>query len=330
MQDNLQKYKIAIVTQVHIQPSDEWIKSLASVGKNHTVIITDDSNGKVKLPAEFNVYDYARQKEELGEELDKEFEQFRHSSGSGNFGRWLAYKQGFDIIMVIDSDCIVPPDFVAKHLEALMSNSYGWENTLQNTNWFARGFPYHERMRKTILNVGLWENELDVNGRDRLKREHPPLSAGVVKQDIAHGMVPLCGMNFAMWSYALPAFLFLAGFTDGTERFGRHDDIWGGYIFQKIMQKNHDMITFGNPIVFHDTIVDAQEDADTEQALIKWEEDFYNIVDMAFEEIYEGSYDGLFKEFATKIEKYWDNESVIFRHMLPGIRFWVKAFELKK
>lgn len=332
MQDeNQKKYSIAIVSQVHIQPTEEWIQSLQSVGRDHTVIITDDSDGKVKLPGEFDVYDYARQKEELGDDLYKEWGQFQHSSGSGNFGRWVAYRKGFDIIMVIDSDCVVPPDFVAKHLESLMANSYGWENTIKNTNWFARGFPYHERMRKTILNIGLWENELDVNGRDRVKRvEHPPKSPGVDKQEIAHGMIPLCGMNFAMWSYALPAFLFLAGYTDGTERFGRHDDIWGGYIFQKLMQKNHDMIKFGNPIVFHDTVVVPEEDAATEESLIKWEETFYGIVDMACEEIYADTYPNMFELFVDNFEELAGGKSNVFKPLIPGMKLWVKMFSQKQ
>ena len=322
----MEEYKIAIVVPVHIQPSEEWEQSLQSVAKNHTVIIVDDSDGKVSLPSEWDIYDYARQREALGE-LYEDFEPFHKSSACRNFGHWIAYKKGFDIIIGLDSDCIVPPDFVAKHLEALMNNSYGWENPIKQTSWFPRGFPYHERMRKTILNIGLWDNELDINGRDRVKRGIPTGILQVNDQEIAHGFIPLCGMNFAMWAYALPAFLFLPNFDDGTERFRRYDDIWGGYIFQKLIQKNHEMITFGNPIVKHDTIIDAEADAKLEEAGIKWEETFYQCMDLMCDNVDAQAYDHMFKRFT-------DNNDIIkstpFKHLVPAFKLWVKLFEAKK
>lgn len=319
----MENYKIAICVPVHIQPTDEWIQSLQSVAKEYTVIIVDDSDGKVKLPSEWDIYDYARQKEELGE-LYSEFEQFHKSSACRNFGHWISYKNGFDITIGLDSDCVVPPDFIAKHLEALMSVSYGWENPIKNTNWFPRGYPYHERSRRTVINMGLWENELDINGIDRVHNGIPPKSPMVDKQEIAHSMIPLCGMNFAMWTYAVPAFLFLPNFDDGALKFRRYDDIWGGYIFQKLMQKNQDMITFGNPVVFHDTIVDAEADAELEDAGIKWEESLYNWVDMACDTIEPRPYDIMFKEFTKNAVIF---RGTTFEKLLSGFEFWVKLFE---
>lgn len=321
------EYKIAIIIPCHIALTNEFTKSLLSVSEKYTVIIVDDSNGKVEYPSNWVVYDYQRQQEELGDELYEQFKVFHKSSACRNFGHWIAYKQGFDIIIGLDSDCVVPPDFISKHLEALMSNSYGWENPIKNTNWFPRGFPYHERMRKTILNIGLWENELDVNGIDRVRGGQPPKSPMNEKQEIAHGMIPLCGMNFAMWAYAVPAFLFLPNFDDGDEKFRRYDDIWGGYIFQKLMQLNKDMITFGNPVVFHDTIVEPQADADLETAGINWEETFYHCIDAMCSDIDSAAYPTMFRQFA--------NASLIlkdtpFKTLITSLNMWVKMFEEKK
>lgn len=324
MEKTDEKYKIAIVVPVHIQPSKEWVQSLQSVTKNYSVIIVDDSNGKVELPKEWDIYDYSRQQELLGDELYKEFEQFHKSSACRNFGHWVSYIKGYDITIGLDSDCIVPPDFISKHLEALMSNSYAWENPIKNTNWFPRGYPYHERNCRTILNIGLWENELDINGIDRVHNGVPPKSPMIDKQEIAHGIVPLCGMNFAIWTYAVPAFLFLPNFDDGTEKFRRYDDIWGGYIFQKLMQKNKEMITFGNPIVFHDTIIDAEADAELEDAGIKWEEKLYEMVDIITSNIDAMNYSKMFKEFSVNACIF---KGTPFEKLLSGIEFWVKVFE---
>ena len=281
----------------------------------------------VDLPSEWDIYGYEAQREALGDELYETFEQFHHSSACRNFGHWIAYMGGFDIIIGLDSDCIVPPDFVSKHLEALMSNSYGWENPIKYTNWFPRGFPYHERMRRTILNIGLWEHELDVNGIDRVRGGKPPRNPMNEKQEIAHAMIPLCGMNFAMWTYALPAFLFIPNFDDGSEKFRRYDDIWGGYIFQKLMQKNKDMITFGSPVVYHDTIIDAESDAMLEEAGLKWEETFYNTIDLMCDNVDAKTYDRMFKDFVR-------NEEIIkqtpFKHLVPAFKWWIKLFEDKK
>ncbi len=327
MEENqLKQYKIAICLSAHIPLTSEFIKSLQSVTKEHTVIVAYDSwSNPVEFPNEWDVYDYARQEEEMGLELFEQFKQFHKSSAIKNFAHWIAYKKGFDIIIGLDSDCNVPPDFISKHLECLMTNSYGFENPIKNTSWFPRGYPYHERMRKTIMNIGLWEHELDINGRDRVKRGQPPASPMIDKQEIAHGIIPLCGMNFAMWSYAIPAFLFLPNVDLGNLKIRRYDDIWGGYIFQKLMQKNHDMIAYGYPIVYHDTIIDAQSDADLEEDGIRMEESFYNLVDLICETISPNTYDRMFKEFANS-EIIKDSE---FKEYLSSLQFWVKLFEIK-
>lgn len=322
-------YTIAVVLPAHIPLTKEFTKSLQSVCKKSDaqVIVVDDSDGKVEYPQEWDVYGYQRQREELGEELYAQFETFHKSSACRNFGHWIAYKKSFDITIGLDSDCIVPPDFISKHIEALEKNSYGWENPIKNTNWFPRGFPYHERIRKTILNIGLWENELDVNGIDRVNGGNPPKSPMNDKQEIAHGIIPLCGMNFAIWTYAIPGFLFLPNFDDGSEQFRRYDDIWGGYIFQKLMQNNKDMITFGNPVVFHDTIIDAEADAELETAGIKWEETFYSLMDSMCSDIDGVSYDRMFRVFER-------NSHILkktpFEKLIPSFKFWVNLFEEKK
>lgn len=331
----MNKYKVAIVATVHIQPSDAWIKALeyAHDISGDSVIIIDDSDGVVKLPDTFAVYDYKKQEELLGPDLYKEFLPFQKSSSCKSLGNYIAYIQGFDIIMGIDSDCIIPNDFSMQHIHNLESKSYGWENTISNTEWFPRGFPYSQRNLKTILSLGLWKNELDLYGTDRVK--NPMGKIDDPKNEplrIAQTYVPLSGMNWACWREAIPGLLFLPvfelDFVDGGDlldriwKFQRHDDIWGGYIFQKIMFSLGHRIVYGNPIVYHDTIVVPEEDAKAEEPMIKWEDDFYKEVDSS----------GFFLVKPTYKDRFASLASLGFRHgqfaqLSPTLKFWTKLFE---
>lgn len=266
-------YKVAICAPVHIQVSGEWIQAVDSLGVD--VIIVDDSDGKVRLPAHWNVYDYKRQKEILGDKYEY-WQKFQHSSASKNIGHYVAYCLGYDIIMGIDSDCIPGAKFVSQHIKNLESVSYGWENPLHGTGWYSRGFPFSKRKLKTAFSLGLWSNELDLYGTDRIK--HPELNPKELKfsfQEVAQTYIPLSGMNWATWRENIPDLLFLPNHAD----YRRHDDIWGGYIFQKKMLARNERLVYGLPIVYHDTVVVPEEDAEEEIGMIRDEDAFFASVD---------------------------------------------------
>jgi len=154
--------KVAIVSPVHIQPSSKWVQALVGIQKRGEadVILVDDSNGKLDLPLIFNTYDYALQKEVMGDELYQLFEQFHKSSACKQFGLWRAHQLGYEFVIVIDSDCIVPDDFVERHLEALeMNGNVGWVNPLFGTGFYSRGYPYSKRGTEKWVNMGLWTNQ---------------------------------------------------------------------------------------------------------------------------------------------------------------------------
>lgn len=325
---NPKNLKIAIVAPIHIEPTKNWIDSLKACvnGKsNVSVIIVDDSDGKVELPSEWDVYGYARQEEELGSDFYKRFEKFHKSSACKNFGHWIAWKQGFDVIIGLDSDCNVGPNFIGDHLEALLMRAEGWVNPLKGTGWFSRGFPYIERDRPVVANLGLWENELDIYGKDRVEQGTPPSKPLQVGHEIAHGFIPFSGMNWASWSRAIPAFCFLPNFdfVDGEKReeFRRHDDIWGGYIFQVIMGAIGDRIVYGAPLVFHDTIVDAQADMDQEGPMMEFENRFYASVDLVASKMGVGeTYEDQFKEFVKVALIDWAGGE--FQALAEALSFW--------
>lgn len=277
-QEARRAFKVAIVVACHIQPSQKWIDALNAQSQLATIIIVDDSDGKVTLPDNWDVYGYEKQREEMGDDLYAQFEQFHHSSACKNFGTWLAYHRGFDPIIVIDSDCIVPPDFVGKHIEQLfMRAGEGWSNPLDGTGYFSRGYPYHLRGLQKWAHMGLWTNELDLYGTDRIGKMPPndPASTKTVNTQY----FPLSGMNVSFRREAIPHMLFLPNVEYEGVPICRHDDIWGGYLFQKYCQAHGKGLSYGEPFVYHDTIVIPEEDAAEEVGMIKYEKEFYEQAD---------------------------------------------------
>lgn len=278
--------KIAIVAPCHIQPSKAWVDALreAQVQNGVDVLIVDDSDGKIVFPPEFDVYGYAQQRNCLGEQLYALFEHFHKSSACKQFGLWRAWKLGYDVVIVIDSDCIIPKDFVNFHIFALEASGEGWTNPIHGSGWYSRGFPYAQRDLEKWAHMGLWDKSLDLYGSDRLKNKEEPTSIPFPRANVQPAQFfPLSGMNVAFRREAIPYMLFLPNvLIEDRYCIMRHDDIWGGYIFQKIAQMKNKALSFGLPCVTHDTVVVAAEDAKAEEVMIKYEEKFYAFIDEVF------------------------------------------------
>jgi len=81
--------------------------------------------------------------------------------------------------------------------------------------------------------MGLWDNVIDINGIDKVLAV-PPKTITLKKKHLAAlKSMPICGMNNSFLKEAIPAYFFLPNFKVGNWTVSRHDDIWGGYIFQK-------------------------------------------------------------------------------------------------
>lgn len=283
--------KVSIVAPLHIQPSREWIDALEKESNEtgaDVVIIHDSwSIPLLELPPEWKVFDYEAQQTYLGRDLYDLFKQFHKSSAIKNLGLIYSYRENYDICIVIDSDCIVPEGFMHAHIDSLKIKGEGWINPIAETNLYSRGFPYSKRKQDKWCHMGLWTNELDLYGKDRIgNKDIPKNYTPEHDYNDAAGFFPLSGMNVSFVREALPYMLFLPNFfsPDG-EKFMRHDDIWGGYIFQKIAQMKNKSLSYGLPVVYHDTIVHPEEDAAEEEPMYKYEDEFFNYIDAyGFEE----------------------------------------------
>jgi len=290
--------KTLIIAPVHKQPSKEWVEAL----KGEDVLIIDDSknNGnKVELPFKM-----------IPNTL------FPKDAACKSLGLLKAYKRGYDTAIVLDSDCIIPEGFTKKHLEILKKRGHGWTNPL--IDWFPRGYPYSQRSKKIIANVGLWTNILDINGKDRIEVNSPD-NPGWIGTRIAENKIPLCGMNLAVKTEAIPALLFLPKFDYKGLKFRRYDDIYGGYIFEKIVEKMGDVISYGEPYIYHEGELDPEADALEEKDFILMEDTFYKLVDKAMEGIDGTTYKEIFGKFADKSIIF---KNTIFEPLIKPICLW--------
>lgn len=320
------KHRIAIVVPVNKQPTREWMSSLHSVAKNHTVMIVKDTEEDLDLPNDWEIYDKEYQENKLGGRLYSEFTIFHGSDSCRNFGHWMAYMEGYDILIGLEQDCIVPPDFISNHLNALMGLGYGWENPLKSANVFPRGFPYYERMKHIAVNMGLTENVLDINGMDRIMNTTKiPKNIKTPTPEVAHGMIPFSGKNFSCWTYVIPALLFLPAYEQGSEKIAGLQDVWGGYVLQKFLQKRQELVSYGNPIVFVDKdLNNAEQDADLQKASIGWEQDYYNSVDVICNGIELDDLQDMFKKFANTCDLWKDT---VFGPLESAFKVWKKMFQ---
>lgn len=317
--------KTAIIAPCHIQPTEAWVNALEKerVASDATIIIVDDSDGKVNLPKEWMIYDYLEQESFLGDMYTDFARMFHKCSACKAFGMLVAYEQGFEAVIVLDSDCIVSDGFVESHLAALKETcAGGWGNPLHGTDQklYPRGFPYSMRNWPIVCNMGMWRNVLDLNGKDRKVDE--PKDVVMEGQYAITSPFPISGMNVSMLREAMLGFFFIPNADD----FKRIDDIWGGYIFYKLMYRMHKGISLGEPIVWHDTIVDAKADEEEEIAMYECEDDFITLVDEVFHDIDYPKGDGfnqaLFINLAAACR---DSED--FQGFAEPLLWWSKAIE---
>src|SRR3954466_15643522 len=99
--------------------------------------------------------------------------------------------------------------------------------------------------------MGVWEGIVDLNGIDRFPPHEAPEEPGLHGPEprVALGNLPVCGMNTSFVRELIPAYFFLpdvwvADGSPGGWQLSRHDDIWGGYVLKKLMDKRGDLLSF--------------------------------------------------------------------------------------
>jgi hypothetical protein len=320
-------------------PNDPPWELFDHIPTDVAIIVSDDSDGQLAPPPRDNVFvlDYAAQEAYAG----THYAAMPHkSAASRNIGHYVAFKEGFDVIIALDYDCGTREGWLDAHLEALdkvfdapavrpvLSN--GWVNSIDTPGFYSRGYPYEFRTpdraeveQATVsgevkLNMGVWDGVLDLNGVDKLQGGEPgdPMLASDVNR-IALGNIPVCGMNTSFSADITPAYYFLPDLWVNGWQLSRHDDIWGGYVAKKLMDLRGDLFAYGHPVVAHTRQTPLERVVVLEQWMHLMSMGFYDLIDEAVTAVASGSYTDM---FANLVEEF---SRGISRSSLPSHYLWV-------
>lgn len=175
----------------------------------------------------------------------------RRDSAIRSFGFYLAWKQGYDLIVTLDDDCYPDPteegvELSMGHLRAMLAPRF--VSTIDGVR--VRGLPYGQVGDfASHVNIGLWSGVLDLDAVNQLATPHPPaheLRAGSLRPG---QFAPMCGMNLAFTREVAPLMYF--GLQGHGQPVGRFDDIWCGVLAKRICDHLGLAWTYGPPIVHH-------------------------------------------------------------------------------
>ncbi len=319
--DQLVPATSSVVVVIPIPNDPDW-SIFDRIPQEIPIIGVDDSDGKLSTPPRDNVrlFDYSAQRAIMGDH----YAAIPHkSAATRNFGHYLAHREGFEFIVALDYDCRPRSGWLDDHLDCLRTVvdapalSGRWINSVEAEGFYARGFPYEYRNREEAeavaetvatgevkINMGVWDNILDLNGVDKLQKE-PPAEPGLRgdRNLVALGNIPVCGMNTAFRADLTPAYFFLPDIWIDGWQLSRHDDIWGGYIAKKLMDLRGDLFSFGRPIVEHTRQSNLNRVVVLEQYMHLMARDFYAVVDDAVSRVRPAAYSEMFAHLCEEFRR---------------------------
>jgi Reversibly glycosylated polypeptide len=204
-----------------------------------------------------------------------------------NIAGYRALQKSADYIIYVDDDNhIFSGNYFEDHLRSLngstfdvQSSSNGFFNIMNSAEGsgvsnktFPRGFPFKLRNENPIqsvsrksdvkiaANAGLWLEEPDIDASTRIST-CPNVERYNIKENESTELgvwTPINSQNTIFRSE------FLCGYFLSSE-VGRYDDIYAGYVFQKLINHFKYTISFGAPIVIqhrneHDLLVDLEDE----------------------------------------------------------------------
>jgi hypothetical protein len=197
-----------------------------------------------------------------------------------------AYMNDSEVIITIDDDNYLAQDqYVDGHGDLGAKSSFlaiqsptGWLNICDYLNdingreFFARGYPWQERIKKVeaiseetkegkiVVNGGFWLGDPDIDAVTRLAA---PIDVVSYKKEENFALdigtwAPFNSQNTALHRSVIPAYFLVPNI-------GRFDDIWASYIVKRAADHMGDYISFGYPLVKqdrneHDLWLDAAQE----------------------------------------------------------------------
>lgn len=151
-----------------------------------------------------------------------------------------AYDAGYKYVLTVDDDCLLPRDWVQAHLQCLRGSVSLGNNTVPGE--VIRGNP--RGGLPVGISHGLWSGVLDYPAWYQLSA-HPELKS---LEDRGFSRIsapfPMCGMNVGFRRECLPAVYF-------QHQFLRHDDIFAGWLAEKVLTLHGYGFANGGAVVQH-------------------------------------------------------------------------------
>lgn len=167
-----------------------------------------------------------------------------------NAGIARAVRDGADIIIVLDDDCYPATphstldEFIEDHAKALEAQKV--QMVVPTMLPHPRGFPYQSRhiTMPTAASIGLWVGIPDLDAMSQLVLGAEPDEVQLLQSSLHGVMFPFCGMNFA---FRPKDWLDCAQLIDVP----RFDDIWMGWIWEKVAYDRGCCFNMNGPLVRH-------------------------------------------------------------------------------
>jgi hypothetical protein len=203
-----------------------------------------------------------------------------------NIAGLRSLQKGAEIIMYIDDDNhITNGNYFADHLHEFISqnnqiesSSNGYLNIMRSAigngvgnRTYPRGFPFALRdsspkveistaQYKVAANAGLWLEEADIDAVTRIATK-PIVDSYNISENATLALgtwTPINSQNTAFLAKFMPGYFL-------SSEVGRYDDIYAGYVFQKLTNHFGYSTSYGKPIVTqhrneHDLLIDLQHE----------------------------------------------------------------------
>lgn len=245
--------KIAVVVPT-IRPEccEEWVKAWTPLLEKHDANLIVVRDGETPIAEQMHPRDSVVTMP--GSLFDNADLICNFSPACRMLGMYKAAKDGSDIIITVDDDCL-PEKHPAHGLDPIEAHVKALSARVP-TSWFSpsypymRGFPYGVRGESEVyLSHGVWSNVPDLDAPNQLVLgERPQVMhyTGTLPKGVYSN---LSGMNVAFRVEALP-YIYWApvGQLKGCERF---DDIWGFLYTQEDFWNRGWAIYTGYSIVKH-------------------------------------------------------------------------------
>ncbi len=250
---------ILVIPSIRENNFNKFLHEWEECGDWDEVILIEDNEKKTfKInSSKWKIHHFSHK--EIGKILgEKKWIISKKDSSCRNFGFIEARNLGAKWILSLDDDCYPQKNcklgICERHLNVINSFNICKESAGIRT----RGMPYKNlgSINNILCNMGLWMKNADLDGAQGLLVDkndyfYPPTGSFLAHPKHRY---PYCGMNIFFSEKVIPT-MYFALMGKGYQ-YNRFDDIWVGWIFQKVFEHLRLSWSIGEPFIEHDRASD--------------------------------------------------------------------------